>query len=283
VRGDRVEVQQLEEAELQRSADRRVQAAALRQRVGDVVERAGALDGAVRELAGEGALAGVEAGGLGMQRLVGVGLLLEDPAHDAEGGSAGGRRGHLPRIGTVAAGYLQRAMREWWMDDQALAYAIVEQGRVACERLGEHEHRPAVARRLWAAHNGFGLAGYAVSDHLLEGVRPALHLMIEEAGPATLDGLAGAEHALGFAIHGAAAIERCFATPWLTAQMQVAHRAVRQAHVALTGLVGLGTAAQRTIDATRAGHLERAWQARWLRVPSLDELRHDRGARPVAA
>ena len=174
-------------------------------------------------------------------------------------------------------------MREWWMDDQALAYAIVEQGRVTCGRLVEHEQRPAVQRRLWAAHNGFGLAGYAVSDHLLDGVRPALHLMIDAAGPVPLDGLAGAEHALGFAIHGAAAIERCFTTPWLIAQMQVAHRAVRQAHVSLTGLVGLGTAAQRTIDATRAGHLERTWQARWLRVPSLDEHEPFRSARPVAA
>jgi hypothetical protein len=174
-------------------------------------------------------------------------------------------------------------MREWWMDDQALAYAIVEQGRVACEGLVERAPSAAAERRLWAAHNGFGLAGYAVSDHLLDGVRPALHLMIETAGPARLDGLAGAEHALAFAIHGAAAIERCFSTPWLTAQMQVAHRAVRQAHVALTGLVGLGAAAQLTIEATRAGRLDRLWQAQRLRVPSLDEIERRGGAVPALA
>jgi hypothetical protein len=174
-------------------------------------------------------------------------------------------------------------MREWWMDDQALAYAIVEQGRVACERLVEQEPVAAAERRLWAAHNGFGLAGYAVSDHLLDGVRPALHLMIETAGPARLEGLSGADHALAFAIHGAAAIERCFATPWLTAQMQIAHRAVRQAHVALTGLVGLGTAAQRAIEATASGRLDRSWQSRRLRVPSLDELDRRDGAVPALA
>ena len=165
------------------------------------------------------------------------------------------------------------------MDDQALAYAIAEQGRVACERLAEGDCSVAAQRRLWAAHNGFGLAAYAISDHLLDGVRAALHVMIEDAGPVPIDGLSGVEHALAFAIHGAAAIERCFATPWLTAQAQIAHRAIRQSHVALTGLVGLGVAAQRTIEITRAGHLERAWQSRLLRVPSLDELERT----PVAA
>jgi hypothetical protein len=158
---------------------------------------------------------------------------------------------------------------EWWKDDQALAYAIVEQGRVACEELLALEPSPRVARRLIAAHNGFGLASYAASDHLLEGVRVAVHLLIEEAGPARIAGVHGPEHALMFAIHGAAAIERCFPTPWLTGQMQIAHRAVRQAHVAITGLVGLGAAAQRTIDATRSGELHRDWQAQHLRPPKL--------------
>jgi hypothetical protein len=162
---------------------------------------------------------------------------------------------------------------EWWRDDQALAYAIVEQGRVACEALIAEARSPRVERRLSAAHNGFGLAGFSASDHLLEGIRPAVHLLIEEAGPAPLAQVTGAEHALMFAIHGAAAIERCFPTPWLTAQMQIAHRAVRQAHVALTGLVGLGAAAQRTIDATRSGELHRDWQSCHLRPPKLDQPR----------
>jgi hypothetical protein len=162
-------------------------------------------------------------------------------------------------------------MIDWWNDDQALAYAIVEQGRVACERLLSDHPTPRVARRLEGAHNGFGLAAYATSDHLLEGIRPAVWLLVEEHGPAQLPGVDGPEHALMFAIHGAAAIERCFPTPWLTAQMQVAHRAVRQAHVALTGLVGLGVAAQRTIDATRSGELHRDWQARRLRPPRFGE------------
>lgn len=162
-------------------------------------------------------------------------------------------------------------MCEWWNDDQALAYAIVEQGRAACELLIADDPSARVARRLEAAHNGFGLAAYASSDHLLEGVRPGVWLLIEAHGPARLPGVTGPEHALMFAIHGAAAIERCFPTPWLTAQMQTAHRAVRQAHVALTGLVGLGAAAQRTIDATRSGELHRDWQSRRLRPPKFGE------------
>jgi hypothetical protein len=162
-------------------------------------------------------------------------------------------------------------VREWWRDDQALAYAVVEQGRVACEQLLDREPPPEEARQLWAAHNGFGLAGYAVSEHMLDGVRPALHVLIAEAGPAPLPRVSGVDHALMLAIHGAAAVERCFATPWLVAQMQVAHRAVRQAHVSLTSLVGIGAAAQRTIEAHRLGHLDRSWQARRLRPPTLSE------------
>lgn len=171
-------------------------------------------------------------------------------------------------------------MSEWWNDDQALAYVIAEQGRVACDRLLAGA-TPRDARRLWAAHSGFGLAGYAVSDHLLPGVRPALHLLVETSGPARLDA-EGPEHALLFAIHGAAAVERCFASPWLIAQMRVAHRAVRQAHVALTGLVGLGLAAQRTVEARTLGHLDRAWQTRALRPPTLREVA-EAGARVPAA
>jgi hypothetical protein len=174
-------------------------------------------------------------------------------------------------------------MREWWTDDQALAYAILEQGRVCTARVRERAASPAVARRLSAAHCGFGLAGYAVSDHLLDGVRAALYVLVDEAGPARLGDADGPEHALLFAIHGAAALERCFATPWLTAQAQTAHRAVRQAHVALTGIVGLAVAAERTLEATRLGRLGREWQAERLRPPSLYELATRRAAEPAPA
>ena len=69
----------------------------LREPVDDVVERAAALDGAERQLARERPLARVEALGLGVQRLVGEGLLLEDAADDAEGRAAGRRCRHVCR------------------------------------------------------------------------------------------------------------------------------------------------------------------------------------------
>lgn len=164
-------------------------------------------------------------------------------------------------------------MRDWWKDDQALAYAILEQGRVCCDRLLEQAESPLEARRLHAAHHGFGLAGYAVSDHLLRGVRPAVWLLVEEAGPSAFPDVEPAGQALLFAVHGSAAIERCFEIPWLLGQMQAAHRAVRQAHTALTALLGVPAAAALTIEATRAGHLRRAWQQEHLRPPSLSEMR----------
>jgi hypothetical protein len=172
-------------------------------------------------------------------------------------------------------------MQEWWRDDQALAYAIVEQGRVACARLLEQDPVPRDKRGLVAAHNGFGLAGFLASDHLLPGVRPAVHVMVEETGPARTPALRTTDplhQALLFAIHGAAAIERCLATPWLLEQMRQAHRSVRQAHVALTTMAGLGLAARLTVEESDAGHLERAWQQRHLRPRTLAEA----GSRPTA-
>ena len=173
-------------------------------------------------------------------------------------------------------------MGDWWKDDQALAYAILEQGRACCDRLLETASTPLEARRLHAAHHGFGLAGYAVSDHLLRGARPAIWLLIEEAGPAPVGGTTGTAQALLYAVHGSAAVERCFEIPWLLGQMQVAHRAVRQAHTALTALVGVPAAASLTIDATRAGHLDREWQQQHLRPPSLAEHASRRGLAAAA-
>ena len=162
-------------------------------------------------------------------------------------------------------------MTDWWNDDHALAYATLEQGRVACSRLLGAEGPSEAARHLETAHDGFGRAGYAVSDGLPEGLRPAIWLLVHEAGPAPLPGVTGVEHALMFAVHGTAMIERCLTSPWLTAQMEVAHRAVREAHIALTSIVGLGAAAQRALDAARTGELRPARQALRLRPPRLDE------------
>ena len=170
-----------------------------------------------------------------------------------------------------ATGYSRVAMREWWKDDQALAYAILEQGRACCDRLLETAATPLEARRLHAAHHGFGMAAYAVSDHLLSGVRPAIWLLIDEGGPVELPGPKRVEQALLFAVHGSAAVERCFEIPWLLGQMQSAHRAVRQAHTALTALLGVPAAATLTIEATRAGRVDRRWQQQHLRPPSLAE------------
>ena len=163
-------------------------------------------------------------------------------------------------------------MRDWWKDDQALAYAILEQGRSCCARLLAEEASPLDTRRLRAAHAGFGMAGYAASDHLLRGVRPAVWLLVDESGPTAVPNATGAEGALLYAVHGSAAIERCFEIPWLLGQMQVAHRAVRQAHTALTALIGVPAAASLTIEATRGGHLERSWQQAHLRPPLLPEV-----------
>jgi hypothetical protein len=100
--GDAVEEEQLVEAEAQRRGDGRVELADGPGERGDVViERAEALDGAVRELTGKGPVAADEVPGLRVQGAVCVGALLGHPPEDGEGGQAGRRDGrarsqHLP-------------------------------------------------------------------------------------------------------------------------------------------------------------------------------------------
>jgi hypothetical protein len=156
-------------------------------------------------------------------------------------------------------------MHRWWDDDQALAYLIAEQGRATSAELLARNLGTVDAARLWSAHEGFGLAAYHASEGMLEGVRPGLCLRVELAGPWRPPGVTGVEAALLLAIHGTAAVERCFRTLWLVPQMRTAHRGMRQAHVALTGLVGLGLAARCAAQERRAGRLARAWQAEHLR------------------
>src|SRR3712207_2713500 len=110
-------------------------------------------------------------------------------------------------------------MPKWWEDDQALAYAIVEQGRVACEHLLHDTADTVDARYIASAHRGFGVAGYAISDDLAGAVRAALYVVIHEAGPVRLPGAPGTGQALLFATHASAAIERCFDLPHVVAEM----------------------------------------------------------------
>jgi hypothetical protein len=167
---------------------------------------------------------------------------------------------------------MYRGMFAWWTDDRALAYAILEQGRATSGRLMETVEDPIDQLAYTTAHRGFGHAAYLVSEDLLPGVRPALWLMIEEAGPAALGGPDGPSQALLFAVHGSVSVERCLDNAVDLDRMQEAHRAVREAHTALTALVGVPTAAALTIEAAREGRLTRTWQRENLRPPRLDEL-----------
>jgi hypothetical protein len=163
-------------------------------------------------------------------------------------------------------------MAEWWRDDQALAYAILEQGRVCCARLRNVPDTRDLAR-VATAQEALGIAAYVASDHLLDGVRAALHVLIDEMGPVRLPGPDGPEQAVLWTIHAARAVERCAEAPWLAAQMDPAHQAVQLAYGRLTGVLGSRVTAALAAETARAGRLERAWQARHLRPPRLSDRR----------
>ena len=103
--GHAVEEQQLEEPELQRGADGRLEPAS-RPPGDDVVERQAALDRAEGQLLGQRAVARVQGARLAVQRPVGVGALGEDAQHDRVRGAAGGAdggRGHTLRCSSPPA------------------------------------------------------------------------------------------------------------------------------------------------------------------------------------
>jgi hypothetical protein len=95
VSGDAVEEQELEEAELQRRPDARLERA-IDVDGDDVVERQAALDGAEGQLLGQRAIARLEAAGLAVQRSIGVRALGQRAHHHgvrrAAGGAEGGER-----------------------------------------------------------------------------------------------------------------------------------------------------------------------------------------------
>jgi hypothetical protein len=100
VGGDPVEEDELEGPEPQRGQQRGLQALdrPRGQRRDHVVERRDALDGAVGQLRGQRAVAGVQAGAgqLAVERPVGPGALLEDPSHDRVGDCTRGAHHGVP-------------------------------------------------------------------------------------------------------------------------------------------------------------------------------------------
>ena len=92
--GRAAQVEELVQPEAQRGQHRRVEARgrALGELLDQVVERALALHGAVGESHRKRAVARIERPRLGLQRLVGVGAVLEHPAQHGVGAAARGRR-----------------------------------------------------------------------------------------------------------------------------------------------------------------------------------------------
>lgn len=140
--------------------------------------------------------------------------------------------------------------------DDALAYAVLERARLACER-PEGGRSPTL--RLAQRH--LGLAGYHASEHLLAELRRELLAAAHGASarylPPTQD---AGEDALLLARHGADVVARCLRNRALSEQMHLVHVQVLDAVDTLVTRVGPRRARALNDLARRSGQFDPLWQ-----------------------
>ena len=148
-----------------------------------------------------------------------------------------------------------------WLRPELLAYAISEQGRLACERLTEEEPDGADRTLVRRAHRGLGRAGFIASDALEPGLRLSVLEILRAEGPVPAPPAGDRrEEALMLARHAGAAVDRCGQQPRLAAQMQYARLECRNAVAALTALVGPRRSGALEREAEERGSFREDWQ-----------------------
>lgn len=147
------------------------------------------------------------------------------------------------------------------LGDQALAYAIAERARLACEALLEETEAPRDLVLLGAAHRGLGLAGYLASEGLAPATRREVLQLVHDDEPVPLPPARTApERILVLALHGREAVRRCAREPVVAAAMALAARSCREALDPLARLVGEDRA-EEIVSAVEGGrYSEVAWQ-----------------------
>lgn len=123
--------------------------------------------------------------------------------------------------------------------DEALAYVLLEEARLVCERLrheaGSHEELDLVLE----AHADVGLAGYMASDRMEPPLRTALLGLVRERCIAeTLSGDQAREHVLLLCLHAGDVLERAGAGPRSGPDLRPARVRTHDAVISLSRLVG---------------------------------------------
>ena len=123
--------------------------------------------------------------------------------------------------------------------DEALAYVLLEEARLVCERLryevGSHDELDLVLE----AHGDLGLAGYMVSDRMEPPLRHALLGLVHERRVAeTLTTDQCHEHVLLLCLHAADVLERATAAPRVGPDLRSARVRTHDAVIGLSRLVG---------------------------------------------
>jgi hypothetical protein len=123
--------------------------------------------------------------------------------------------------------------------DEALAYVLLEEARLVCDRLrheaGSHEELDVILE----AHGDVGLAGYTVSDRMDPPLRHALLGLVRERRIAeTLTPDQCREHVLLLCLHAADVLERATTTPRTGPDLRSARVRTHDAVVGLSRLVG---------------------------------------------
>jgi hypothetical protein len=123
--------------------------------------------------------------------------------------------------------------------DEALAYVLLEEARLVCERLRHEADSHEELDLLLEAHGDVGLAGYVVSDRMESPLRHALLALVHERRVSeTLTADQCREHVLLLCLHAADVLERATAAPRIGPDLRSARVRTHDAVISLSRLVG---------------------------------------------
>jgi hypothetical protein len=137
--------------------------------------------------------------------------------------------------------------------DEALAYVLLEEARLVCERLLDGDAVPEPEESLlMEVHADVGMGAYEASDRMEPGLRGALLGLVRERDVASvMDDAEVSEHLLRLCLHAAEVLDRAAEGPRTGPDLRGARVRAHDAVAAVSVLLGPRRAREVRREATR--------------------------------
>jgi hypothetical protein len=133
--------------------------------------------------------------------------------------------------------------------DEALAYVLLEEARLVCERLRDAEPDEGIFGEV---HADVGMGAYDASDRMEPGLRSALLGLVRERDIASvMDDAEASEHLLRLCLHATEVLDRAVRGPRQGPDLRAARVRAHDAVAAVSSLLGPRRAREVRREATR--------------------------------